>query len=46
MSFDALYINMGLPETVNMSPLSQLERFLYAGDDRHIKTRILAGREL
>jgi guanine deaminase len=43
MSFDALYINMGLPETVNMSPLSQLERFLYAGDDRHIKTRILAG---
>lgn len=46
MSFDALYIDMGLPERVKMSPLTQLERFLYAGDDRHIKTRILAGLEL
>jgi len=46
MSFDALAVDMGLPEAVEMSPLNQLERFLYAGDDRHIKTRILAGREL
>ncbi len=46
MSFDALSIDMGLPEAVNMSPLNHLERFLYSGDDRDIKTRILAGREL
>jgi hypothetical protein len=46
MSFDALAIDMGLPEAVDLSPLNQLERFLYAGDDRHIKTRILAGRQL
>nr|WP_321402363.1 amidohydrolase family protein [uncultured Desulfobacter sp.] len=46
MSFDALAIDMGLPEAVALSPLSQVERFLYAGDDRHIKVRILAGREL
>lgn len=46
MSFDALSIDMGLPEAVKMSPVSQLERFLYAGEDRHIKARILAGREL
>jgi len=43
MSFDVLSIDMGLPEAVEMSCLNQLERFLYAGDDRHIKTRILAG---
>jgi guanine deaminase len=46
MSFDALSIDMGLPEAVQLSPVAQLERFLYAGDDRHIKKRILAGREL
>lgn len=46
MSFDALSIDMGLPEAVEMSPFNQLERFFYSGDDRHIKTRILAGREL
>ena len=46
MSFDALSIDMGLPEAVDMSPLNHLERFLYSGDDRDIKTRILAGREL
>ncbi len=46
MSFDALYIDMGLPEAAEISALTQLERFLYAGDDRHIKARILAGREL
>lgn len=46
MSFDALYIDMGLPDAVTISALTQLERFLYTGDDRHIKARILAGREL
>nr|WP_320190827.1 amidohydrolase family protein [uncultured Desulfobacter sp.] len=46
MSFDALYIDMGLPEAAEISVLTQLARFLYAGDDRHIKSRILAGREL
>nr|WP_319397017.1 amidohydrolase family protein [uncultured Desulfobacter sp.] len=46
MSFDVLSIDMGLPEAVPLSPVAQLERFLYAGDDRHIKKRILAGREL
>ena len=46
MSFDALSIDMGVPDAVEMSPLNQLERFLYAGDDRHIKTRILAGKVL
>jgi len=46
MSFDALSIDMGLPEAVQLSPVGQLERFLYAGDDRHIKKRISAGREL
>lgn len=46
MSFDALSIDMGLPEAVAMPPFNQLERFLYAGDDRHIKARILAGKEL
>ena len=45
MSFDALSIDMGLPEEVEMSAFNQLVRFLYSGDDRHIKTRILAGRE-
>ncbi|MCG8550425.1 MAG: amidohydrolase family protein [Desulfobacterales bacterium] len=46
MSFDALHIDMGLPQAAALSALTQLERFLYAGDDRDIKARILAGREL
>lgn len=46
MSFDALAIDMGVPEGVEVSPVNQLERFLYAGDDRDIKTRILAGKDI